>query len=171
MVAHGATSVLSIQDPLVDETGKRASLSHWDGTQTVVSMEYSACKFVCSANWKRCMDFQGVRWWYCNETVTHDFPVMRLGASGERVSVMHTFDEPATSFFTEMRAIVPVHPGCWFHSTCCGHADGWRRRTARAVQRGHGTSDACSGLPMGAMAWPLRTAAMSSSLGYCPSSQ
>lgn len=161
MLAHGATSLWSIQDTFVDETGKRASLSHWAGTQTVVSMEYSACKFVCNTNWKRLLDIQaeadrqslptrflivsidptndspaawreyrqargmtranwafvtgsrlatdkviaalGVKWWYFNETIMHDFRILRLNASGEQVAVMHTFDEPVTPFFTGKR--------------------------------------------------------------------
>jgi predicted alpha/beta-fold hydrolase len=44
-------------------------------------------------------------------------------------------------------------------------------RAQQPLPGGQATSAALRGLPMGAAAWPLRTAAMSSSLGYWPSSQ
>jgi len=154
--AHAAGSLWSVQDTFVDETGKRAVLSYWAGAQTVVSMEYSACKFVCSTNWKRLLDIQaeadrqqipvkfliisidpandsptawrdyrkvrgltrtnwafvtgnrsttdkvvaalGVKWWYFNETIMHDFRILRINAAGEQLAVMRTFDESANSF-------------------------------------------------------------------------
>lgn len=161
VAAHGATSLWGIQDTFVDETGKRASLSHWAGAQTVVSMEYSACKFVCSTNWKRLLDIQaeadrqslpvrflivsidpmndtpaawrdyrqargmtrtnwafvtgnrsatdkvvsalGVKWWYFNEAIMHDFRILRLNSVGEQVAVMQSFDESAATFLTAKR--------------------------------------------------------------------
>ena len=49
--------------------------------------------------------------------------------------------------------------GCCEHGCRCGHA-----------LAGSGTSVARRGVPMGAADWPLRVAAISSSLGYWPSS-
>ena len=56
--AHAASGFWGIPGEFIDESGTRAALSHWAGEQTVVSMEYSACKFVCSTNWKRLLDIQ-----------------------------------------------------------------------------------------------------------------
>ena len=58
LAAQAAQGLWKLPAEFVDENGNRAPLSHWAGDQTVVSMEYSACKFVCSTNWKRLLDIQ-----------------------------------------------------------------------------------------------------------------
>ena len=58
MATHAAPGLWKLPAEFVDENGNRAALSHWAGEQTVVSMEYSACKFVCSTNWKRLLAIQ-----------------------------------------------------------------------------------------------------------------
>lgn len=52
------TGLWALPDQFVDDSGVRASLMHWSAALTVVSMEYSDCKFVCSTNWKRLQDIQ-----------------------------------------------------------------------------------------------------------------
>jgi cytochrome oxidase Cu insertion factor (SCO1/SenC/PrrC family) len=52
------SGIWQLPNEFVDEFGKRAKLVHWAGSQTVVSMEYSACKFVCTVNWRRLQDIQ-----------------------------------------------------------------------------------------------------------------
>ena len=161
VASQAAQGLWGLQDSFIDENGKRAVLSQWAGPQTVVSMEYSACKFVCSTNWKRLLDIQaeadrqqlklrflvisidpandspaawreyrqvrgmtrsnwsfvtgnraatdkavaalGVKWWYFNDNIMHDFRILLIGASGEQLAVMRTFDEPARSFLATVK--------------------------------------------------------------------
>ena len=56
--AHAASALWQLPDLFVDEHGTRGPLAHWAGAQTVVTMEYSACKFVCTTNWRRLLEIQ-----------------------------------------------------------------------------------------------------------------
>jgi cytochrome oxidase Cu insertion factor (SCO1/SenC/PrrC family) len=56
--AHALGGLWQLPDEFVDEYGVQARLSRWAGAQTIVAMEYSACKFVCSTNWRRLQDIQ-----------------------------------------------------------------------------------------------------------------
>jgi len=56
VLAHAG--LWQLPDEFVDEYGTRARLNHWMGAQTVVSMEYTACKFVCSSNWRKLLEIQ-----------------------------------------------------------------------------------------------------------------
>lgn len=153
----GATpSLWDLQDEFVDEFGTRAPLVHWANAQTVVAMEYSECKFVCTTNWRRLVDIQtvadqhqmalrfliisldpahdtpqewrnyrtargmqrsnwsfvtgnrlatdrvvallGVKWWLFNDSIMHDFRVLRLDTSGRRLALMDNYDDPAEAF-------------------------------------------------------------------------
>ena len=42
--------------------------------------------------------FLGIKWWYFNDSIMHDFKVLRLDHAGKVVAVMDTFDEPARDF-------------------------------------------------------------------------
>ena len=157
-LAQAAQGLWQLPDEFVDEFGTRARLSRWAGPQTIVSMEYSACKFVCSTNWRRLLDIQdeadrrhiplrfliisldpshdspsawrdyrhvrglkrdnwsfvtgsrtgtdrvvgmlGVKWWNFNETIMHDFRVLRLNELGQRVALMDNFEDPASAFLS-----------------------------------------------------------------------
>jgi cytochrome oxidase Cu insertion factor (SCO1/SenC/PrrC family) len=157
-VAVAAQGLWQLPNEFVDEYGTRAKLSHWSGAQTVVAMEYSACKFVCTVNWRRLMDIQeeadrrhlplrfliisldpgndspaawreykkvrgiqrenwsfvtgnristnrvvsilGVKWWYFDNAITHDFRVLRLNDQGRVLTLMTSFDDPAADFLT-----------------------------------------------------------------------
>jgi cytochrome oxidase Cu insertion factor (SCO1/SenC/PrrC family) len=151
-----ASSLWQLDDEFVDEFGTRARLSHWAGAQTIVAMEYSACKFVCTVNWRRLQDIQseadkqkiplnfliisidpkndspaawrdyrkvrdlnrnnwnfvtgnrkatdrviatlGVKWWLFDDSIMHDFKVLRYDAAGNRLAVMENFDDPVKRF-------------------------------------------------------------------------
>ena len=159
--AHAAPGLWKLQAEFVDENGKRAALSHWAGEQTVVSMEYSACKFVCTTNWKRLLDIQaeadrqkvpvrflvvsldpvndspaawrdymkvrgisrsnwsfltgdraatdkvvaalGVKWWYFNDSIMHDFRVVGVNAKGDQLSVMNNYSDSAAQFLGALK--------------------------------------------------------------------
>lgn len=154
--ATAAQGLWQLEDEFVDEHGTRARLSHWADNQNVVAMEYSACKFVCTVNWRRLQDIQaeadrqkialnfviisldpkndspaawrayrqarnlkrsnwhfvtgnrlatdrvvsvlGVKWWLFDDSIMHDFKVLRLNAAGNRLAVMDDFDDPADKF-------------------------------------------------------------------------
>lgn len=154
--AQAGRGLWDLQDEFVDENGTRARLVHWGGPQTVVAMEYSECKFVCSTNWRRLLDIQavadqhqlplrfliisldpahdtpqewrsyrevrgmqrsnwsfvtgsrqatdrvvaqlGVKWWMFNESIMHDFKLLRLDPEGRLLSVMDNYDDPADRF-------------------------------------------------------------------------
>ncbi|MEI8159107.1 MAG: SCO family protein [Burkholderiales bacterium] len=156
--AAAATGLWQIPDEFTDEFGKKAPLSHWAGQQTIVSMEYSACKFVCSTNWRRLLDIQaeadkqkiplrflvvsldpandspsawrdyrkvrglsrtnwsfvtgnrqatdkavaalGVKWWIFNDSIMHDFRILRLNDAGARLALMDNFEQPASGFLS-----------------------------------------------------------------------
>ena len=51
-------SLFSIQQPWIDENGHSVTLSQWRGQPTLVAMEYSACRFVCSVYWRRLVEIQ-----------------------------------------------------------------------------------------------------------------
>jgi protein SCO1/2 len=51
-------SLFTIQEPWLDETGQWVQLAQWRGKPTVVAMEYSACRFVCSVYWRRLQQIQ-----------------------------------------------------------------------------------------------------------------
>jgi len=151
-----AANLWQLEDEFVDEYGTRARLSHWAGAQTVVAMEYSACKFVCTVNWRRLQDIQaeadrqkialnfliisidpkndspaawrdyrkvrdlnrsnwnfvtgnrkatdrvvaslGVKWWLFDDSIMHDFKVLRLNPAGQALAVMDNFDDPVARF-------------------------------------------------------------------------
>lgn len=156
---HAGQGLWQLTDEFVDEYGTRAPLSHWAAEQTIVSMEYSDCKFVCTVNWRRLVEIQeeadrlkidirvlvvsldpahdtpeawrdyrsvrglkrknwnfvtgtrkgtdsvvallGVKWWYFNDAIMHDFRVTRFNAAGRRMSVMDKFDESASAFLVQ----------------------------------------------------------------------
>jgi cytochrome oxidase Cu insertion factor (SCO1/SenC/PrrC family) len=58
VAANAAPGFWKLPLQFTDENGNRAALSHWAADKTVVAMEYSACKFVCTTNWKRLLDIQ-----------------------------------------------------------------------------------------------------------------
>jgi len=155
-LVHAAAGLWQVSDDFVDEFGTRARLSHWAGPETIVAMEYSECRFVCTINWRKLVDIQaaadrqrrqvrflivsldpahdtpaawrdyrklrgldrpnwnfvtgsrsatdkvvgalGVKWWYFNESIMHDFRVLRLSADGQVLAVMNNFDQPADAF-------------------------------------------------------------------------
>jgi protein SCO1/2 len=155
LAAAGAVarpSLFTIQEPWVDENGARVTLAQWQGRPTVVAMEYSACRFICSVYWRRLVEIQaeadrrglalqfvvlsidpendspelwreyrkardlkrdnwhfltgtramtnraagllGVKWWYDEGHLMHDFKVVRLDAGGSVAAAMTTFTEP-----------------------------------------------------------------------------
>jgi protein SCO1/2 len=51
-------SLFSIEEPWIDENGHAVTLSQWRGQPTLVAMEYSACRFVCSIYWRRLLEVQ-----------------------------------------------------------------------------------------------------------------
>ncbi len=153
---QAAPALWQLRNEFVDEFGTRAKLPHWAGPQTIVAMEYSACKFVCTINWRRLIDIQdeadrrqlplrfliisldpandspaawrdyrklrgiqrsnwhfvtgnrlatnhvarvlGVKWWYFNDAIVHDFRVLRVNDRGDIQAVMERFDELASDF-------------------------------------------------------------------------
>ncbi|MCX7239706.1 MAG: SCO family protein [Burkholderiales bacterium] len=156
--ASAAPGLWQLRDEFTDEFGTKATLSHWAGAQTVVSMEYSACKFVCSTNWRRLLEIQaeadkqkiavrflivsldpvndnpaawrdyrkvrgltrnnwtfvtgnrkatdnvvaalGVKWWIFNDSIMHDFRVLRLSETGTRLALMDNFEQSPAAFLS-----------------------------------------------------------------------
>lgn len=156
--ASAGQSLWALPDEFVDEFGVKAQLSHWAGPKTIVSMEYTACKFVCGVNWRRLVDIQaeadkhkmdvkflvisldpkndtpaewrdyrkvrdlkrdnwtfvtgsraatdkvvallGVKWWVFNDSIMHDFKLVRIEKDGRAAATMVTFDDPAYEFLT-----------------------------------------------------------------------
>lgn len=156
--AVAAPGLWQIQEEFTDEFGKKAPLSHWATAQTVVSMEYSACKFVCSSNWRRLLEIQaqadkqklpvhfliisldpandnpaawrdyrkvrglarsnwtfvtgnrlatdkvvaalGVKWWVFNDSIMHDFRVLRINDAGTKLAVMDNFEQTVSAFLS-----------------------------------------------------------------------
>lgn len=150
--AQARASLFSIADPWLDEQGRPATLVHWRGRPTVVAMEYSACRFVCSVYWRRLMQLQaeadrqgielqfvilsidpendtpaqwrdyrrardlkranwhfltgtramttraagllGVKWWYDEGHLMHDFKIVRLEPDGAVGAALTSYDEP-----------------------------------------------------------------------------
>ncbi|MFO1273872.1 MAG: SCO family protein [Rubrivivax sp.] len=150
--SHGAASLFAFDDTWVDEQGRSLRLAQWRGRPTVVAMEYSACRFVCSVAWRRLVQLQqeadrrglalefvvlsidpdndspaawqdyrrarglardnwhfltagrgattraagllGVRWWYADGHLMHDFRIVRLDAEGVVAAAVGTYDEP-----------------------------------------------------------------------------
>ncbi|MBS0447559.1 MAG: SCO family protein [Proteobacteria bacterium] len=56
--ANAAPSLFSIEKPWLDENGRQVTLSQWRGSLTLVAMEYSACRFICSVYWRRLVEIQ-----------------------------------------------------------------------------------------------------------------
>ena len=162
MLVAGASlargSLWQLPGRFVDEYGTVEGLRHWQGEQTLVSMEYSDCKFVCSSNWRRLVDLQaeadrqhivlnvlivsldpehdtpaawrdyrkvrgltrsnwnfltgdrsatdravnflGVKWWYFNESIMHDFRIIKVNRQGEILAVMDNFETTPKDFLT-----------------------------------------------------------------------
>lgn len=150
--AGAAGSLFALKEPWLDEHGRSVTLAQWRGRPTVVAMEYSACRFVCSVYWRRLQQIQaeadrrrldlqfvilsidpqndspaawrdyrkqrdlartnwhfltgnreqttraaaflGVRWWFFDGHLMHDFKVVRLDADGAVGAAMTTYDEP-----------------------------------------------------------------------------
>jgi protein SCO1/2 len=151
--AAAVPSLFSVREPWVDEHGKLVQLERFRGQPVLVAMEYSACRFVCSAYWlrlqhlqqeadRRGLDLQfvilsidpdndnpaswrdyrqaralrrsnwhfltaskpvtarvagllGVRWWYADGHLMHDFKIVRLAGDGSVDASMTRYDEPA----------------------------------------------------------------------------
>lgn len=51
-------SLYALRDWWLDDAGEPAQLQRWRGQPVIVSMEYSACRFICSANWRRLQQVQ-----------------------------------------------------------------------------------------------------------------
>ena len=150
--AQAHPSLFTIGESWLDENGQRVTLMQWRGRPTVVAMEYSACRFICSVYWRRLVQIQaeadrrglalefvilsidpehdtpaawreyrkarelnranwhfltgsramttraaallGVRWWYDEDHLMHDFKVVRLDADGSPARALTTYDEP-----------------------------------------------------------------------------
>jgi protein SCO1/2 len=56
--ASAAPGLIDLQDTFVDEQGQIARLERWTGASTIVAMEYSECRFVCSLAWRRLTEIQ-----------------------------------------------------------------------------------------------------------------
>lgn len=153
--AHVAGGLFTIPEPWLDENGQRVTLGQWRGRPTVVAMEYSACRFVCSAYWRRLVQLQaeadrrgldlqfvilsidpehdtpadwrayrkarelargnwhfltgtramttraaallGVRWWYDEDHLMHDFRIVRLDDAGGVAAALTRYDEPVAA--------------------------------------------------------------------------
>lgn len=149
-VAHARPSLFAFDDAWVDEHGRTVRLAQWRGKPTVVAMEYSACRFVCSVAWRRLQQLQqeadrrgealqfvvlsidpendspaawqdyrrarglardnwhfltagrgattraagllGVRWWYADGHLMHDFRIVRLDAEGAIRAAVDAYD-------------------------------------------------------------------------------
>ena len=150
--ARAAVSLFDIQEPWVDDAGRRVSLQQWRGKAVVMAMEYSECRFVCSVYWRRLQQVQqeadrlglplefvilsidpehdspaawrdyrkardlargnwhfltasraatnraagllGVRWWYFEGHLMHDFKVVRLDTQGGIAATLSSYDQP-----------------------------------------------------------------------------
>jgi protein SCO1/2 len=150
--ALARASLFSIADAWLDENGRPATLVQWRGRPTVVAMEYSACRFVCSVYWRRLMQLQeeadrrgvelqfvilsidpendtpaqwrdyrrarelkrsnwhfltgtramttraagllGVKWWYDEGHLMHDFKIVRLEPDGAIGMALTSYDDP-----------------------------------------------------------------------------
>jgi len=58
MVMAAGVPLWSVPGEFVDDAGQRAPLRRHGGAPTVVAMEYTACRFVCSTAWRRLTDIQ-----------------------------------------------------------------------------------------------------------------
>jgi cytochrome oxidase Cu insertion factor (SCO1/SenC/PrrC family) len=150
--AFARASLFSIADAWLDENGRPATLAQWRGRPTVVAMEYSACRFICSVYWRRLMQLQeeadrrnvelqfvilsidpendtpaqwrdyrrarelkranwhfltgtramttraagllGVKWWFDEGHLMHDFKIVRLEPDGAVGAALTSYDEP-----------------------------------------------------------------------------
>lgn len=149
--AFAKPSLFAFDDSWVDENGRAVRLSQWRGRPTVVAMEYSACRFVCSVAWRRLVQLQqeadkrglalqfvilsidpdndspaawqdyrkargltrdnwrfltagrramaraagllGVRWWYADGHLMHDFRIVRLDDEGAVGASVNAYDD------------------------------------------------------------------------------
>jgi len=150
--AAPSPSLFTIADPWIDEYDQTVRLSQWRGRPTVMAMEYSACRFICSLYWRRLLEVQqeadrrgqaiefvilsidpehdtpgswrayrqarglqrsnwhfltgsrpmttraaallGVRWWYDEDHLMHDFRIVRLDATGAPAVSLIDYDAP-----------------------------------------------------------------------------
>jgi cytochrome oxidase Cu insertion factor (SCO1/SenC/PrrC family) len=58
MAAWSAPTLGALRGTFVDEQGRAGELAQWLGRPTVVAMEYSECRFVCSLAWRRLAEIQ-----------------------------------------------------------------------------------------------------------------
>ena len=147
------TSLYALRSTWTDENGQAVTLSHWRGRPVLVAMDYSECRFICSAYWLRLQAVQrdadarhqdvefvilsidpehdspaqwreyrsmrhidrgnwhfltgtraatseaaallGVRWWFDEGHLMHDFKIERLDPDGHVIASMTTFDAPS----------------------------------------------------------------------------
>lgn len=150
--AWARPSLFTIEQPWLDENGRSLRIDHWHDKPTVVAMEYSECRFICSVYWRRLVQVQqeadrrgldlefvilsidpendspaawreyrkvrgldrknwhfltgdramttraaallGIKWWYADGHLMHDFKVVRLDRAGAEASSVSTFDAP-----------------------------------------------------------------------------
>lgn len=150
-LATPAPSLFTIGEPWVDEANHPVHLAQWRGRPTVMAMEYSACRFICSLYWRRLLEVQqeadrrglaiefvilsidpehdtpqgwrdyrqarglqranwhfltgsrpmttraaallGVRWWYDEDHLMHDFRIVRLDAAGAPAASLVDYDQ------------------------------------------------------------------------------
>jgi cytochrome oxidase Cu insertion factor (SCO1/SenC/PrrC family) len=153
--AQARASLYTIEEPWLADDGQRVQLTQWRGRPTVVAMEYSACRFICSVYWRRLVQVQaeadrlgldvqfvilsidpehdtpadwrayrkardlargnwhfltgtramttraaallGVRWWYDEDHLMHDFRIVRLDDAGGVAAALTRYDEPVAA--------------------------------------------------------------------------
>ncbi len=149
----------SVPGSFVDENGHTLALASLAGADTIVAMEYSECRFVCSISWRKLSELQteadrrklplrfiiisidpardtpalwreyrkarglqrdnwrfitgnraatdavaatlGVRWWWYEGNLMHDFRILRLDTQGRVLRSMDAFDLPAEAFLRD----------------------------------------------------------------------
>jgi len=158
LLAQASPGFWQLPGDFVDEFGNHGALGRWQTDLTLISMEYSECRFVCSNNWRRLVSLQeeadrehrainvliisldpehdtpaawreyrkirglartnwnfitadraatnrvikflGVKWWYFNDSIMHDFRIIRLNARGEIAAVMDNYEITSEDFLT-----------------------------------------------------------------------
>lgn len=149
----------AVPGEFVDDGGQRLTLGRLAGPDTVVAMEYSACRFVCTTAWRKLSEIQaeadrrglalrfvmisidpasdspalwreyraarglqrdnwvfltgnraatdaaarwlGVRWWWYDGQVMHDFRILRLDRQGQVRRAMLAHDLSAAQFLQD----------------------------------------------------------------------
>lgn len=157
--AQAQPSLYTSGETWVDEDGQQVRLAQWRGKPTIIAMEYSACRFICSVYWRRLQQIQreadrrgldlqfvilsidpehdspagwreyrkardlsrrnwhflttsrptttrvaallGVRWWYDEDHLMHDFKVVRVDAEGRIAGAVTTYDESIESLLAQ----------------------------------------------------------------------